>query len=108
MEWVSTGLTVVETLALVAGVVLAVVSWRRQPRVALLAGLGLAALVLTNAGRLLEVLLFPHLGPQQANAVAAGMSLLAAVLRIAGLVLLTLALVARSRPRPAYVPGVRP
>jgi hypothetical protein len=93
MQFVSTALTVIEALALVAGVVLAVVTWRRQPKTALLAALGLGALFVAYAAWILEVVIFPHVGPGQIQTVAVATSAVAAVFRIAGLVLVMLALI---------------
>ncbi|HEY3688292.1 MAG TPA: hypothetical protein VGL93_34960 [Streptosporangiaceae bacterium] len=107
MQWLSTAFTVIEALALIAGVVLAVVTWRRQPRTALLAALGLGALFVAYAAWLLEVVVFPSLGPGQVAAVAVTASAVAAVFRVAGLVLLMFALISRARgekPRAGRMP----
>lgn len=82
-------------LVIIAGGVLAVVTWRRQPRVALFTVLGLAALAVAYLIWLVEIFVLPALPAESVEPLVTTISVVTAVARIAGFVLILLALIRR-------------
>lgn len=85
----------VHLLVIAAGGVLAIVSWRRQPRVALYALLGLAALLVAYLVWFAGVFVIPALPDEGIGPAVTASSVITTVARLAGFALILVALIRR-------------
>jgi len=95
LQLADTVLAGLQLLVILAGGVLAIVSWRRQPRVALFAVLGLGALLIGFLIWFVEIFALPALPLETLQTVTTVSSVFTTLARVAGFALLLVALMQR-------------